>query len=97
MTQMKPHYNEELKKEIVRLHLQEGRTLQSLVEEYKVSKASVSNWIREYREECRNSPKSKAEYDYMKENLRLKKELAEMQKENEFLKKATAFFAKKID
>ena len=35
--------------------------------------------------------------DFMKENLRLKKQLAELQKENDFLKKAAAFFAKEID
>ncbi len=33
----------------------------------------------------------------MKENLQLKKQLAELQKENDFLKKAAAFFAKEIE
>ena len=33
----------------------------------------------------------------MKENLRLRKELEKMKKENLFLKKAAAFFAKEID
>lgn len=33
----------------------------------------------------------------MKENLQLKKQLAELKKENDFLKKAAAFFAKEID
>ena len=33
----------------------------------------------------------------MKENLRLRKELEEAKKENLFLKKAAAFFAKEID
>ena len=33
----------------------------------------------------------------MKENLLLHKELSELQKENDFLKKAAAFFAKEID
>ena len=33
----------------------------------------------------------------MKENLRLRKELEETKKENEFLKKAVVFFAKEID
>ena len=33
----------------------------------------------------------------MKENLRLKRELEEMKKENSFLKKAAAFFTKEID
>ena len=34
--------------------------------------------------------------DLMKENLRLRKELEEARKENLFLKKAAAFFAKEI-
>ena len=33
----------------------------------------------------------------MKENLKLRKELEEAKKENEFLKKVAAFFAKEID
>ena len=35
--------------------------------------------------------------ELMKENLRLQKELEEVKKENLFLKKAAAFFAKEID
>ena len=38
-----------------------------------------------------------ADYDFMKENLKLKRQLAELQKENDFLKKAVAVFAKEID
>ena len=35
--------------------------------------------------------------DFMKQNNKLKKELEELKKENLFLKKAAAFFAKEID
>ena len=41
---MSQHYQFEFKK-IVRLHLEEGRTLRSLAEEYNVSKASISKWV----------------------------------------------------
>lgn len=94
---MQQHYEEEFKKKIVRLHLEEGRTLKSLAEEYGVSKAGISIWLKAYREECETNHESKEEYDYMKENLRLRKELEEIKKENQFLKKAAAFFAKEID
>lgn len=97
MLQMSQHYELEFKKKIVRLHLEEGRTLKGLAEEYKVSKASISNWVSQFREECQTNEEAQADYDYMKENLRLRKELAELQKENDFLKKAAAFFAKEID
>lgn len=68
-----------------------------LAEEYGVSKASISIWTKQFREECQTNDEAQADYDYMKENLQLKKQLAELQKENDFLKKAAAFFAKEID
>ena len=97
MLQMSQNYEPEFKKKIVRLHLEEGRSLKGLAEEYDVSKASISNWTKQFREECQINEEAKADYDFMKENLKLKKQLAELQKENDFLKKAAAFFAKEID
>jgi transposase len=91
------HYEEEFKKKVVRLHLEEGRTLKSLSDEYGASKAAISKWIKTYREECQTNQDSKNEYDYMKENLKLRKQLEEMDKENRFLKKTAAFFAKEIE
>jgi transposase len=88
--------NRETKKEIVRLHLEEGRTLKSLADEYGICKATVSNWIKDYREECRLNTDTAQENDMMRENLRLRTELAEAQKEVAFLKKAAAFFAKEV-
>lgn len=90
-------YNKETKKKIVRLHLEEGRSLKSLSEEFSVSKSGISNWVKNYREECQNNTEAKQEYDLMAENLRLRKKLEEAEKENRFLKKAAAFFAKEID
>ena len=90
-------YEEEFKRQMVRLHLEEGRTLKSLETEYGVTHASISNWVKQFRNECQKDEKAKAEYDYMKENLKLRKQLTELEKENEFLKKAAAFFAKEID
>ena len=80
-------YDEEFKKRIVRRHLEEGRTIKSLSEEYHVSENGIGYWLKKYREECSKDPAAKEEYDLMKENLKLRKELEEMRKENEFLKK----------
>jgi transposase len=90
-------YGTEFKQKIVRLHLEEGRTLNSLSDEYGVSKASISIWVKSYREKCQINQEAKEDYDYMLENRELRKQLEEMQKENQFLKKAAAFFAKEID
>ena len=57
--------------------------------------------VRLHAEEGRTYKSITAEYpnemELMKENLRLRKELEEAKKENLFLKKAAAFFAKEID
>ena len=98
---MPQSYTPEFKKKIVRLHIEEGRTYKSITAEYGVSKASISKWCSEFSKECQNQANSnegvKTELDLMKENLRLRKELEEAKKENLFLKKAAAFFAKEID
>lgn len=90
-------YDIEFKKKIVRLFLEEGRTKKSISKEFSVSVATISNWVKQFREECLNNEKANDEYNYMKENLKLRKELEESKKEIEFLKKAAAFFAKEID
>ena len=67
-------YDEELKKHIIRLHLEEGRTIKSLTEEYKMGKGTIRYWLHHRSKECQT-------------NIRIKNE-------NDFLKKAAAFFAK---
>ena len=98
---MPQSYSSEFKNKIVRLHLEEGRTYKSITAEYGVSKASISKWCAEFSRECQAkavlNPESLNEAELMKENLRLRKELEESRKENLFLKKAAAFFAKEID
>ena len=90
-------FTEETKKKVVKQHIQDGRTIASLASEYGVSLATISNWARNYREECRNNDESKNEYDLMLEVRKLRQHNAELEKENDFLKKAAAFFAREID
>ena len=94
---MSQYYDDEFKKKIVRLKLEEGRTTKSIISEYGISKASITKWCQEFREECHSNPEAQKDFNSMKEILRLKKELEEVKKENLFLKKAAAFFAKEID
>ena len=92
---MSKYFEPEFKKKIVRLHLGDRRTIRSLAAEYSISKANISNRISRFRKECQNNEEAKANYDYIKENLNLKKQLAELQKENDFLKKTAAFSPRK--
>ncbi len=90
-------FSDATRKKIVKQHIQEGRTLASLAAEYGVSKASISNWVRAYREECQTDDDAKSQLELMEEVRKLRQEKAELEKENDFLKKAAAFFAKEID
>ena len=72
---MPQNYTPEFKKKIVRLHEEEGRTYKSITAEYGVSKASISKWCSQLREECQTSPETKEEYDYMKEMLKLRNDI----------------------
>ena len=76
-------YSEELKKKIVKLHIQDGRTIRSLSAKYGIGHASISNWIRRYREECQTNDAAKSEYELMQEIQKLRQELAETKKEND--------------
>ena len=51
-------YPEELKKKIVTLHEEEGRTCKSITAEYGVSKATISKWCTQFRKECQKKSKS---------------------------------------
>ena len=98
---MSQSYTPEFKKKIIRLHIEEGRTYKSITAEYGVSKSSICKWCSEFSKECQikaiSNPDIKNEADLMKENFNLRKKLEEAKKENLFLKKAAAFFAKEID
>ena len=81
-------YSKELWDEMIRLHLEEGRSYQSLHEEFGPAPATISRRVRRFLQ---------AEIlGNMEEIRRLREELAETKKENDFLKKLAAFYAKEI-
>ena len=90
-------YEPELKDRILRLHLEEGRTQSSLTKEYGLGQGTISYWLKQRRKECHSNPQLKEQTDAFEENKRLRRELAEKEKEIAFLKKAAAFFAKEIE
>ena len=89
-------YDKTFQESIAKLYLEEDRTLASISKEYNISRSTINNWIKIYKEECLidNEKISPSVYE---ENKRLKKLAADLEKENTFLKKAAAFFAKEID
>jgi len=84
--------SDETRRIVVRAHLQDGRAIASLVAEYDISRATVSNWVRSYREECQNHDEEKSQLEMMEELRRLQHEKAALEKDNSSLIK-TEFFS----
>lgn len=97
MSKPQKRYEMEFKQHIVRLVLEEGRTISSVNQEFQLGEGTVRSWIKQFQEECEKNPELKKEKDLYEENRKLRKQLEELQKENLFLKKAAAFFAKELD
>ena len=89
---MVKYYEPELKQEIICLYLEKGRTIKSLTEEYSLGKGTLRYWLKNTRKECAETK------DFTTMELeRLCRQNVELVKENQFLKKAAAFFAREID
>lgn len=72
---MSKYYEHGFKNKVIRLHLEDGRTIKSLADEDGVSYARITNWINHFYKECQSNEKAKADYDFMKVNLNLKNSL----------------------
>ena len=96
---MSLRYNEDFKREVTRAYMAGNKSTIEIATEYNIAKSTVSEWVRKYGEECqyKNTTSKVNESRSSSEIRRLKQMLKEKDKENEFLKKATAFFAKEID
>ena len=74
-------------------------TKKQLSKEYGIAKSTIAGWVKKYSEECQyiKSHTPSIPSDSAREIHELNKKIAELKKENLFLKKAAAFFAKEID
>lgn len=84
----------ELKQRIIQQRIMEGRTITSLSEEYGIPHSTLSKWVKQYRAAASADAERAKALAAMEENRLLHEKLAELEKENDFLKKAAAFFAK---
>ena len=94
---MKTHYDTDFKKELVREYI-DGKSLNDLYQTYGVAKSTIAGWVKKYSEECQYiKPQNKNNNNSNEEIRALNKKIKELEKENDFLKKAAAFFAKGIN
>ena len=84
-------YDEEFKKMIVNLcETNKDKTMSDIAREYDLTRTSITQWRKKYG----TITTSTGEITSNDEILKLKKELQQVQLENEILKKAVAIFSK---
>lgn len=94
-------YSEEFRKQVVR-RLLDGESFEKLESEYDVSTTSLKRWIVKYRDEIKAEQKKPAITDTpvvaepSVEYQTLEQQLAELKKDNDFLKEALALFMKRM-
>ena len=86
-------YSDEFKQRVVREVIDKERSIASVAASYDLVPHTVGNWVAKYKKEHGSAEERQAAAEAA-EVARLKKELRELQQENEFLKKAAAWLAK---
>ena len=91
-------YNEAFRREAVRLSEQPGRNATEVARELGIHPGQIYNWRTQFNKLSKRQFTLADGTNYAKaepaEVRRLKKRIAELEQERDFLKKATAYFAK---
>jgi transposase len=91
------HYTEDFRREAVR-RSEGGTSAATVARELGIHPGQIYNWRRQYKRLSDKQFNSVNGVDYSKtesEEVReLKRQLSDLKEENEFLKKATAYFSK---
>lgn len=87
------NYTEEYRKESADYAIASGRPVKQIAEELGVNYKTFCNWVNKRKEELEGKSPRHTQED-SPEVKALKKRNRELEMENEFLKKAAAFFAK---
>ena len=94
---MSIRYSKDFKKEVVKAYMAGNKSTVEIAADYNIAKSTVSQCVKQYKEECLYTTNTTSESNETKEIRKLNQMLKEKDKEIEFLKKAAAFFAKEID
>lgn len=86
----KQHYDEDFKRTLVELY-HNGKTQASLIKEYGVSQTALSRWVKQYST-VETDETDDGEVLTAKQVKELQKRMAQLEEENQILKKAIAIF-----
>ena len=84
-------YTEEYKKETAEYAIASGKSVNQVAKELGLCQTTLNKWVVKRQKESDGGTSRPSDTSEVRE---LKKRVAELEMENEFLKKASAFFAK---
>ena len=94
VSQQRKKYTPEYRREAANLVIESQRPIAQVAREIGVAPGLLGKWVKDEKQR-RGSSDGMSETDLRAEIARLRRELAEARLDNEFLSKATAFFAAK--
>lgn len=94
MEDTKKHYTKEAKLQAVQLVSEAGRTAASVAHEMGVHENTVYKWMRLAGSDPAHAFPGSGKHQPLSEEERLKRRIIELEAENDFLKKVSAYFAK---
>jgi transposase len=96
LARQRRHFTQEQKDDIVRMVLDGPRPISHVAREVGIHDTTLGNWVKAYRRRHGDAGEASPAGGPAKSEreLRLERENRKLREENEFLKKAAAFFAK---
>ncbi|OFT86558.1 transposase [Corynebacterium sp. HMSC29G08] len=94
VSQQRKKYTPEYRREAANLVIESQRPIAHVAREIGVAPGLLGRWVKDEKQR-RGASDGMSETDLRAEIARLRRELAEARLDNEFLSKATAFFAAK--
>ena len=90
----RPQYTQEYKTEAIKMALTSDKPTCEIAKDIGVSYSALHRWIAQAQIDSSNNPSGALTTDERQELTRLRRELRQVKMERDFLKKATAFFAR---
>lgn len=88
-------YTEEFKADAVKLVLESGKSARQVARDLQLDAGSLHTWIRQRKKRAGDIVVADEKSETLEEEVRrLRRDLARVTDERDFLKKATAYFAK---
>jgi transposase len=94
MVKTKTRYTKEFKTEAVKLYHSGGKSLAQSAKDLGIAASTLNKWVEQAKIDEGNGPAGALKSDEREELIRLRRENKQIKLERDFLKKATAFFAK---